>query len=114
MSTTRGASQVEIDVETADGLLKAGTVRLIDVREEWEYRRRRVPGAALIPLNRLVEGAVTMPHDKPVLVICEHGNRSLVAAQYLRSRGFEGAASVRGGTSAWARSNLPVETEQGG
>jgi rhodanese-related sulfurtransferase len=105
---------MEIDVETADGLMRAGAVRLIDVREEWEYRRRRVPGAALIPLNTLVERAVTLPRDKPILVICEHGNRSLVAAQYLRSRGFEGAASVRGGTSAWARSNLPVETEQAG
>jgi rhodanese-related sulfurtransferase len=105
---------MEIDVETADEMLKAGTGRLIDVREEWEYRRRRVPGAALIPLSTLAERAVSLPNDTPILVICEHGNRSLVAAQYLRSRGFESAASVRGGTSAWARSNLPVETEQGG
>lgn len=114
MSTAGGASQIEIDVEAADELLEAGAARLIDVREEWEYRRRRVPGAALIPLNTLVERAVTLPHDKPILVICEHGNRSLAAAQYLRSRGFESAASVRGGTSAWARSNLLVETEQAG
>lgn len=114
MSTARDANQMEIDVETADELLKAGTARLIDVREEWEYRRRRVPGAALIPLNTLVERAVDLPHDKPILVICEHGNRSLAAAQYLRSRGFQDAASVRGGTSAWARGNLPVETEQAG
>ena len=43
---------MEIDVATADGLLKAGTARLIDVREEWEYRRRQGSRArALIPLK---------------------------------------------------------------
>ena len=114
MSTAQDGRQLEIDVEAANELLKAGTARLIDVREDWEYRRRRVPGAALVPLSTLVERTGMLPHDKPILVICEHGNRSLVAAQYLRSRGFEGAASVRGGTSAWARGNLPVETEQAG
>ena len=113
VSTVGGASQMEIDVEAADELLKSGTARLIDVREEWEYQRRRVPGAALVPLNTLAERAVSLPHDKLILVICEHGNRSLVAAEYLRSRGFKGAVSVRGGTAAWARS-LPVETGQAG
>jgi rhodanese-related sulfurtransferase len=109
LSTPPGADQIEIDVEAADELLKSGAASLIDVREEWEFRRRRVPGAALIPLNTLVERTGALPRDKRILIICEHGNRSLAAAQYLRSRGFEGAASVRGGTQAWARSNLPVE-----
>jgi rhodanese-related sulfurtransferase len=114
VSTAQDGRQLEIDVKAANELLKAGTARLIDVRAEWEYRRRRVPGAALIPLNALAERAAALPHDKPILVICEHGNRSLVAAQYLRSRGFVGAASVRGGTSAWVRGDLPVEIGQPG
>jgi rhodanese-related sulfurtransferase len=114
VSQDAGASQLEIDIEAANELLKVGTACLIDVREEWERRRRRVPGAALIPLNSLVERTVSLPRGKQILVICEHGNRSLVAAQYLRSRGFEGAASVRGGTEAWARSGLPVDNGQAG
>jgi rhodanese-related sulfurtransferase len=109
LSTLKGGSQLEIDVETAARLLESGGAGLIDVREEWEYRRRRVPGAVLVPLGRLVQETANLPLDKPILVICEHGNRSLVAAQYLRSRGFQGAASVRGGTEAWARSNLPLD-----
>lgn len=109
MSTLKGWGQLEIDVETAARLLDSGAARLVDVREEWEYQRRRVPGAVLVPLGRLVQEIAELPLDKPILIICEHGNRSLVAAQYLRGRGFEGAASIRGGTEAWARSNLPVE-----
>lgn len=109
MSTTQGANDIEIDVQAASELLEAGAASLIDVREEWEYRRRRVPGATLIPLNTLVERTGALPPGKRLLIICEHGNRSLAAAKYLRSRGFEGAVSVRGGTQAWAQSNLPVE-----
>jgi rhodanese-related sulfurtransferase len=114
VSTAQGAGQLEIDVEAADQLLKAGSARLIDVREEWEYRRRRVPGAVLIPLNRLVDQTSSLRKEQPILVICEHGNRSLVAAQYLRSRGYADAVSIRGGTAAWVRSNLPVDMGQAG
>jgi rhodanese-related sulfurtransferase len=102
-------SHSEIDVNAANDLLEAGSARLIDVREEWEFRRRRVPGAALVPLNTLIQQISALPNDKPILVICEHGTRSLAAAEYLRSRGFAGATSVRGGTDAWARRNLPIE-----
>jgi rhodanese-related sulfurtransferase len=105
----KSGSRPEIDVEAANELLEAGSARLIDVREEWEFRRRRVPGAALVPLNTLVQRAAALPNDKPILVICEHGTRSLAAAEYLLSRGFAGATSVRGGTDAWARRNLPIE-----
>ncbi len=114
MSTVHGAGQLEIDVEAAEMLLEADAARLIDVREEWEYRRRRVPGAVLVPLGLLVERTATLPLDKQILVICEHGNRSLVAAQYLRSRGFEDALSIRGGTVAWANENLPLDRGSGG
>jgi rhodanese-related sulfurtransferase len=109
VSLPPATSPIEIDVEAADQLLKAGEASLIDVREEWEYRRRRAPGATLIPLNALVQQITALPRDKRILIICEHGNRSLAAAEYLRSRGFPDATSVSGGTAAWARRNLPVE-----
>jgi rhodanese-related sulfurtransferase len=41
-----------------------------------------------------------LPQDKPYAVICESGSRSMSAADFLLSRGFVGAVSVRGGTGA--------------
>jgi len=101
----------EISVEELERLLQVGGVRVVDVREEWEYRRGRVPGALHVPLNQLPQRAASLPRDKRILLICESGSRSLAAADFLLRSGFEGALSVKGGTGAWARTNRPLEKD---
>jgi len=101
----------EIGVDELADLLSAASVRVLDVREDWEYRRGRVPGAISLPLGRLVAEAGGLPTDRPLAVICESGTRSLAAADFLLSQGFEGTASVRGGTSSWAHAGRPIEKD---
>jgi rhodanese-related sulfurtransferase len=101
----------EIDVEEFDELLRAGAVAILDVREDWEWRRGRVPGSIHIPLAQLPARVGELPRDRDPAVICEHGNRSLVAAHFLRARGFGGAVSVGGGTVAWLRSGRAIERD---
>ncbi len=101
----------EIDVDELGVLMTGGGVRLLDVREEWEFRRRRVPGAVSLPLAQLPERIGLLPRDERLLVICEHGIRSRVATDLLLRNGFERAVSVQGGTDAWARANRPVERD---
>jgi rhodanese-related sulfurtransferase len=99
----------EIGTDELDELIGAARVHLLDVREDWEFRRGRVPGAVSVPLKQLPGRIALLSRDKPYAVICESGNRSLTAADFLLSRGFEGTVSVRGGTSAWIRTNRPIE-----
>ncbi len=99
----------EIDVDELDRLMAAGEVHVLDVREDWEWMRGHVGGAIHIPLGQLPQLMFKLPRDKPLAVICEHGNRSLVAAHFLGARGFKDAVSVEGGTVAWARSKRPLE-----
>lgn len=101
----------EIDVDELDRRLAAQQANLLDVREDWEFRRAHVARAQHIPLGRLPGRIDELPHDKPLAVICEQGNRSLVATHYLLVRGFPGTVSVAGGTSAWIRSKRPIERE---
>jgi RND superfamily putative drug exporter len=101
----------EIGTEELDDLATAGAVYVLDVREDWEYKRGRVPGAISIPLGQLMAKVAGLPKDKPYAVICESGSRSQSATDYLLSQGFEGAVSVKGGTGAWARSNRPIERD---
>lgn len=108
MQTVPRRKTPEIGVDELADLLSGGSVRVLDVREDWEYRRGRVPGAMSLPLGRLVAEVGGLPRDKPLAVICESGTRSLAAADYLLSQGFEGATSVKGGTSAWARAGRPI------
>lgn len=99
----------EIGVDELDALLSSGSVHVLDVREDWEYQRGRVPGAVSVPLGRLASRVGTLPRDKPYAVICESGSRSLSATDFLLGQGFEGAISVKGGTGAWARTKRPME-----
>jgi rhodanese-related sulfurtransferase len=102
------AGTPSIDVAELDTLLASGSVRVLDVREDHEFRSGHVPGAILVPVNRLPERIATLKKDKPYAVICASGGRSTGAAQFLLDNGFEGAVSVRGGTGAWAQSGRPI------
>ena len=104
-------STPEMGVDELADLIESGSVRILDVREDWEFRRGRVPGAVSVPLGRLTAQAAGLPRDKPYAVICESGNRSLAATDFLLSQGFEGAMSVKGGTGAWARTKRPLERD---
>jgi rhodanese-related sulfurtransferase len=101
----------EIDVNELDELLSGCRVLVLDVREEWEFRRGRVPGAVSVPLRQLAAEIGALRRDKPYAVICEHGHRSLVATEFMMRNGFAGVASVRGGTSAWALSLRELEKD---
>lgn len=111
METFPSRHTPEIGVDELDELIHAGSVHILDVREDWEYRRGRVPGAVNIPLSQLAEKVGDLARDKPYAVICEHGQRSLAGAELLRGRGFEDVTSVAGGTSAWARTERPLERD---
>jgi rhodanese-related sulfurtransferase len=101
----------EIGVDELADLMQGGSVRVLDVREDWEYRRGRVPGAMSIPVGRLTAQAAGLPRDMPYAVICQSGSRSLAATDYLLGLGFAGVVSVRGGTGAWARTGRPLERD---
>ncbi len=94
----------QIDIEELDALMVQGAVRVLDVREDSEFRSGHLRGAIHIPVKRLPDRVAKLKHDKPYAVICQSGSRSRSATAYLVDQGFEGAVSVRGGTGAWARS----------
>jgi len=86
-----------------------GGIRLIDVREEYEYVSGHAPAAVNLPLSSLVERITEVPRDATVYVICESGSRSAQAVQWLAGQGID-AVNVLGGTSAWRSAGLPLAT----
>ena len=44
-----------------------------------------------------------LPKDRPIVVVCHHGARSLRVALWLREQGFHRATSLAGGIDHWAR-----------
>ena len=102
----------EVDVhETARRLeeLPGGrTPLLVDVREANEFATIRIPGAALLPLSELQSRYGELPKDRPLLLHCAAGKRSLVAGEFLKRNGYADVTNVGGGIIEWQKAGLPV------
>jgi len=95
---------LEIDARTLDAARQSGKpFFLVDVREPFEWGICRIEGSIPMPLTQLPQRIAEIPRDADVVTVCHSGQRSLAAAQLLRTAGIEGARSLRGGVEAWAR-----------
>ena len=87
---------------------RGDAVRLVDVRQLWEYENAHIPGVLLLPLGELPQRfASELDPAEAVICICEHGVRSAQAARFLAAQGFTNAATMTGGMAQYAG---PVET----
>jgi len=90
----------------ADQLARNGT-RVIDVRGRSEWRHGHLAKAEHIFLGDLVAKA-SMPRDSHVVVHCQSGTRSSIAASLLMREGFANVTNFAGGFDAWEEAGLPV------
>ncbi len=76
---------------------------ILDVREKDEQRQGYIPEAVLLPRGFLeiqVGGAIP-DKERPVIVYCAGGVRSLLAANTLKQMGYESVASMKEGFNGW-------------
>ncbi len=106
-SKTRQVSQ--IDVTALDSRRRASSVQLIDVRSPDEWAAGHLPGAVHIPLAALPDRITEIDAGKPIVVHCQGGGRSAIAASFLRAQGIESVSNLEGGYDAWVANKLPVE-----
>ena len=85
-----------------------GEYALLDVREPWEVAVGALPEAMTIPMNELADRLDTLPVDRPLVVLCYHGQRSGQVTAWLRRLGYENAVNLEGGIDAWARAVDPA------
>jgi len=88
--------------EVAERLRAPEPPLLIDVREPWEHRIAHVEGARLVPLDSLPAALSTLDPEGDYVMLCHHGVRSQRAALFLRARGIQRVANLRGGIDAWS------------
>lgn len=79
--------------------------QVIDVREPREFQQGHVPHAQLISLPTIL--AEDFPFvDKPTVLVCRSGRRSLRAAIKLQRDGYQNLSILQGGLAAWQAANL--------
>ncbi|MEI7933298.1 MAG: rhodanese-like domain-containing protein, partial [Alphaproteobacteria bacterium] len=85
---------------------------VLDVRERDAFISGHVPGARNVPRGQL-ELRVNDEFPDPTLrivVVCEFGKISTLAAATLRELGFLRTAALDGGMKAWREGGLPLES----
>ncbi len=84
----------------------------VDVRESKEMATGVINGAYRVPLSSFEKNSTQLDKfkDKPVIVYCRSGNRSISAGSKLRKKGFNQVYNLTGGILAWQKEKLPLES----
>jgi len=90
----------EVSAERALEMATQGAARWLDCRYDMEYEESRIPGAPLIPLDRLRWDVHQLDPDATYVVYCRSGRRSKAGAFLLRERNIK-AVSMTGGIRDW-------------
>lgn len=97
-----------VDARTAQERHRDSRAFLLDVRGFDEFAAGHAEGASCIPLPDLERRAGDIPTDRPLLVMCQSGGRSAIAAERLRALGMDNITDVQGGFNAWRQAGLPT------
>ena len=82
---------------------------VLDVRTPREWQEKHIAGSVHIPLNHLCERLGEVPHDQRLVVHCQSGYRSTIAASLLEQHGVTSLADLVGGFAAWDTAYPRVE-----
>lgn len=101
---------VNVNSSEAKALLARNRkVVLLDVRTPDEFRQAHLKGALPIPLGELGKRMQEIPRDKPLLVYCAVGARSVSAAGFLASKGYREIYNMSDGLVGWYKNGFPLE-----
>ncbi len=85
-------------------------IKVIDVREPFEYEIAHIDGVPLLPMSQIQRRFTELDPNSQYYFLCKVGARSMDVVDFLREQGFKYVKNVKGGTDAWAREidpNMP-------
>jgi len=107
----KAGSVPQVSIADLAEQLRRGEVTAVDVRGRAEWEAGHLPDVANIPVGYLDDRIAEIPRDRPVVMQCQSGARSAIAASVLRARGLTNVATLSGGFADWVRAGLPVVNE---
>ena len=104
----------EVCPTTTQSLLKQGYT-LVDVRERDEIATLAFDVANLIsmPLSELEQRYAELPTDRPLILACQDGSRSLRATYYLMNKGYSNVTNMKFGMERWVARGFPIQGDPG-
>jgi hydroxyacylglutathione hydrolase len=97
----------QIDVDTLARRVADQAVHVIDVRSEAEWSEGHIPGALHVALGDLRARAGSLPRTRPIVVHCQGGTRSAIAASVIRAS-IPDVLELPAGFTGWKAGGHPV------
>ncbi len=82
---------------------------IIDVRGSDELREGWVEGSVFMPLPEILNGNMVPPKDRPILLVCAVGGRSLGLGKAMINYGWTEVYNLEGGIGQWKAEGLPLK-----
>jgi hydroxyacylglutathione hydrolase len=87
-------------------------VDVLDVRKPGEWNVSHVKGASFVPLAEFPQILSGLDKNKPYIVHCGGGYRSMTAISIMKNHGFDKLVNIYGGFGAMEKAGLPVVSEE--
>lgn len=97
-----------INADTFEAAYNTEENLVIDVRKKSEFDAEHLVGAVNVPLNRINEYLAEIPKEKPFVLHCAGGYRSMIAASILKQRGWKNFVDVAGGFAEIKTKNVTL------
>jgi len=95
-------------LELKERLKRGDELILIDVRDPVEQQVSALPGALVIPLERLGQRMKELDPEREYVLFCRTGVRSARGVRQMSAAGFRKVKNLRGGLNAWAEQVDPT------
>jgi rhodanese-related sulfurtransferase len=99
-------------VDAQDAYTNRELYQFIDVRKPYEFEAGHVEGAVHMTLPDVPARYEELDPTRPVVVTCQVGQRSALAAEFLAARGLT-AHNLEGGLESWVNQGLPLVASEG-
>ncbi len=91
----------QLDARAAREQISDQQAEALDIRSRSEYDAEHMKGSLHISAGKLLNATGSLPKDRPLILFCAQGERSVAATSVLRARGFDNAVNLNGGFNAW-------------
>ncbi|MBT3532738.1 MAG: sulfurtransferase [Rhodospirillaceae bacterium] len=99
---TRWGSDIDVR-DLAEARSEGVNHTLLDVREAEEVAVCTIPDSLYISMRQVPAHLDELPRQHPLVVMCHHGGRSHMVAEFLRGNGFTNVHNLAGGIDDWAQ-----------
>jgi rhodanese-related sulfurtransferase len=100
------------NMDSRDAYSHRERYQFLDVRQAYEFEAGHVEGAVHMTLQEVPTRYKELDRRRPVVVTCQVGQRSALAAEFLTGKGFT-AHNLEGGLESWIEEGLPLVASEG-